>query len=165
MSNRRLDRPWTIGERIIVVQGSFVPLTGAGTVRASAVRGLGFRYSPVAGVMTLRGAPGNNPVPLSTPGITLGTTGLYSIVFEDPYQELVFFDAVLAGPATGIATGGSALQAQPVVPETGVATAATGPTLQVVIVNNAGTPTQCVANCRLFFEAHFRDSTVQYQKP
>lgn len=166
MSNRRLDQPWTVGQRKIIVSGSFVPLTGAGTVAASTVRGLGFGYAPDStGVMALRAAPGNNPVPLSTPGIVRTGTGLYTIVLEDPYLSLEFWTPSLAGPATGIATGGSALFAQPVSPATGTGTASTGPTLTVVIVNNAGVPTECIAGCRVHFEAHFRDSTEQYTKP
>ena len=166
MSNRRLDRPWCVGERLILVCGSFVPLTGAGTVVASTVKGLGFGYAPnSSGVMALRATPGNNPVPLSTPGITRVSAGLYSIVFEDPYLDVEFFDAILAGPATGIASGGKALSAQPVEPVAGLATANKAPTAQVVIVDNTGTPTEGIANCRLYFELWFRDSTAQYAKP
>lgn len=143
-----------------------MPLTGAGTVLASAVKGFGFGYAPNAsGVMALRGTPGNNPVGLSTPGITRTVAGTYAIVFEDPYQDVEYFDAILAGPVTGIAAGGKQLSAQPVEPVAGLATANTAPTAKVVIVDNTGGVVEGIASCRLYFEIWFRDSTVQFQKP
>jgi hypothetical protein len=161
MSTRNYDTGWCVGKRLIDISGNFVPLTGAGTVVASTVKGFGFGYAPVNGVMTLRPLTGgNNPVPKSTPGIVRSSTGLYAITFEDPYIDIVYFGVDLAAPSTG-----TALWAQPVEPVTGINTAFTAPTLSVLIVNNAGTPTDAAANMRIYFDVVFRDSTAFFQKP
>lgn len=161
MSNKNLDaKHYVIGKRIIRVSGSFVPLTGAGTIVASSVTGWGFGYAPVAGVMALRAQPQNNPTPLTTPGIVRNSAGLYTITTEDPYLEVKWFDCNLAGPAAG-----TALWAQPVEPVANTGVANKGVAVQVLITNNAGTPTDANANMRLYFAIEFRDSTVLYQKP
>jgi len=160
MSNRNHDKlHGLIGPGKIIVDGSFVPLTGAGTVDATKVTGLGFGYAPVKGVMALITPPQNNPIPLSTPGIVRTGTGLYTITFEDPYLEVVSFRCDLA-----VAAAGSALRAVPVEPITGTSTANTAPTITIVILNGA-TPTDAAASQRVHFHAVFRDSTTRYQKP
>lgn len=162
MSNRDYQGRGVLSPQVrdIRVRGSFVPLTGAGTVVASTVKGEGFGYAPVNGAMALKTAPGNNPTPLTTPGITRVSAGLYKVVLEDPYQDIEHITCDLAGPATG-----SALWAQPVDPVTNTATANSGATFQLVIVNSSGTPTEANASMRLHFVVSLRDSTAHYQKP
>lgn len=162
MSNRNLDQSYCVGKRLIDIMGSFVPLTGAGTVVASTIKGLGFGYAPnSSGVMVLRGLTGgNNPVPKSTPGVVRTGTGVYTITFEDVYADCIDAGCDLAVPA-----GGSALWVQPVEPVTNLNTAFTAPTLTMTIINSSGTPTDAAGSSRIYFRCTFRDSTVQFFKP
>jgi hypothetical protein len=160
MTTRNLDTGWTIGKRLVEVCGSFIPLTGAGTILATGVKGLGFGFAPVNGTMALRAQPGNNPTPKSTPGILRTGVGLYTVIPEDTYIDCNYFGADLAAPVAG-----SALWAQPVEPVANLNTAQTAPTCSVLIVNNAGAPTDAAANMRMYFCLQFRDSTVQFNKP
>lgn len=162
MSNHNFDRPWCLGKRKIDFSGSFVPLTGAGTIDATKVTGLGFgfAFSQVTGVVALRSQPANNPTPNTTPGILRTGTGLYVVTFDDTYQDVDAVSVDLAAPVSG-----SALWAQAVEPIANLATANKGPALSILIVNNAGTPTDAAANMRLHFIVVFRDSTVQRAKP
>lgn len=160
MSDKNMDRPWVVGKRQIELRGSFKVLSGAGTIDATKVTGLGFGFAPVNGVMALRAQPQNNPTPLSTPGILRTNTGLYTITFENPYLELVSFHPHLA-----TAAGGVNLFAQAIEPVTGTNTAQTGPTITVQLVNGSGAATEGATTQRLHFVAVFRDSTWSYQKP
>lgn len=162
MSNKNLDRPWCIGKREVTIAGNFVPLSGSGTIVASKVQGLGFGFKPdkSTGVMALAAQPGNNPTTLTTPGILRTGTGVYTIVFEDPYLELLSFQCELA-----CVSGGVNSFAQMLEPVTGLATANTGPTVTITIVNGSGTPVEGATTQRLYFIATFRDSTVGYVKP
>ncbi len=146
--------------RDIRVRGSFILLTGAGTINAAKVKGEGFGYAPVNGAMALKGVPGNNPTPLTTPGIAYVSAGLHIITFEDSYQDLECLVCTLAGPATG-----TNLFVQTVDPPTNLATASKGVAVQILTTNNAGSPTDAPANTRLHFVASFRDTTSHYQKP
>jgi hypothetical protein len=160
MSTRNNDTGWCIGKRLVEVCGSFIPLTGAGTILATGVKGLGFGFAPVNGVMALRAQPQNNPTPKSTPGILRTGTGLYTLIPEDTYIDCNYFGVDLAVPVAG-----SALWGQPVEPIINLNTAQTAPTHSILIVNNAGTPTDAAASMRMYFELQYRDSTVQYNKP
>ena len=159
MANRNFDVAWSIGKRLIDIIGSFVPLTGAGTIVASSVKGLGFGYAPVAGVMALQttGRPGIT----SGPGGILRTgVGMYTIQADDSYQDLNFFDCTLAAANTS----GTGLWAQPVNNATGF-TPGVGPTVTMLIVNSSGTPTEATAGQRVYFDLQLRDSTTQFNKP
>lgn len=160
MSDKNLDRAWTIGKRSIRIAGSFQVLSGAGTIVASKVTGLGFGFAPVNGVMALRAQPGNNPTPLTTPGILRPGTGLYTIIMENPYLGCDSFTCCLAVPAAG-----AQLWAVPVEPITGLGTAGTGPTFTILLMNNAGTPTDGLTTERVHFDIIVRDSTVSFSKP
>lgn len=163
MSNRQaMWHGWDLDPRTIRVVGSFVPLTGAGTIDATKVTGFGFGFalSQSTGVVATKAQPQNNPTPLTTPGIVRANTGLYTITTEDPYLELVAFHCDLAGPV-----GGTALWIQPVEPVANLATAGKGVAAQVLIVNSSGTPTDANANMRVYFGLAFRDSTVGFRKP
>jgi hypothetical protein len=159
VANKNLDTAYAIGKRLVGLEGSFVPLTGAGTIVAANVRGFGFGFAPnSAGVMALQ-APLSGKGLTTTPGIIRAGTGLYTITFEDTYLAVNYFGADLAVPVAG-----SALWAQPVEPiNIGSGTAA--PAVQILIVNNAGAPTDASANMRVYFEIVFRDSNVQFVKP
>jgi hypothetical protein len=160
MADKNLDVPKVIGKRLIKIVGSFQALAGAGTVIASQVRGLGFGYAPVNGVMALRAQPGNNPTPLTTPGILRTGTGLYTVTLENPYLECVKFMCNLGIPAAGVN-----LYAVPVEPTTGFATAQTGPTVTILLQTATGTPTDGANTERVYFSLSVRDSTTGYQKP
>lgn len=159
MANRRFDRAYCVGERIVDIYGSFVTLTGSGTVAAATVKGFGFGYAPTAGKMALQSSarPGIN----STPGIVRVSTGLYSITFDDAYLDLTYFSAHYSAGSTS----GAAKFAQTINNATGLATSATAPTLQLIIVNGSGTPADGEAAGLINFHARFRDSTVQFSKP
>ena len=160
MANRRFDNDdKTLGVGLRRIYGSFVPLTGAGIVAASTVKGMGFGYAPIAGVMALKTSASQGVS--GTPGIVRTSTGLYTITLEDSYLDLVSILCSLQVPAAGIASG---LDAYPVtLPSVGVA--ATASTFQIVILNSSGVVTESVASCRICFEAVFRDSSVQFNKP
>lgn len=158
MSNRNLQSSWVIGERIIDLAGSFVPLTGAGTIVASNVRGLGFGFAPSAGTMALQGRIASSPL-TSTPGILRTGTGLYTITFEDSYIE-----AVAVGVDLAVASA-SANWAQPLEPIANQGSSTLAPVLSVQIINSSGTAVDSAANCRLHFFIRFRDSTTRYNKP
>lgn len=160
MSDKNLDRAWTIGKRSIRIAGSFVPLAGAGTVVATNVRGLGFGYAPVNGLMALKAQPGNNPTPLTVPGILRTGVGVYTIILENPWLGCDSFTVSLGVPVAGVQ-----LWAWPVEPITGMATAGTGPTFTILLANNAGTPTEGAVTQRVHFDIIVRDSTVSFNKP
>jgi hypothetical protein len=165
MSNRNFDQGYTIGKRLIDVAGSFVPLTSStGTIVASKVKGLGFGYAPIAGVMTLQTSARSGIT--STPGVAHPSGGLYTLTFDDSYREINVISCDLAAPSSG-----SALWSQPVEPwtNTGVLGAAAGiaPSIQLLTINSSGSPTDVgTPNAfRLHFFVQFEDSTVQFQKP
>src|ERR1700690_3771350 len=111
MSNKNYDTAYAQGKRLIGIEGSFIPLTGAGTVVAANVRGFGFGYAPnSAGVMVLQ--PNLVVKGLTTtPGIVRSGTGLYTVTFEDTFLAVNYFGADLAAPVAG-----SALLAPPLQP-------------------------------------------------
>jgi hypothetical protein len=158
MANRNFDASYCIGKRLVDISGSFVPLTGAGTVVASTVKGQGFGYAPVNGVMTLQAAA--RPGITSTPGIIRVSTGLYTITLDDSYLDIQEFCGDLAVPNTGSGTW-----IQPVEPVSQLATAGKAPVLSILLVNSSGTPTDAPASSRVYFYACMRDSSVQFQKP
>lgn len=160
MANRQFQNGYVIGERIIDLVGSFVPLTGAGTVLASKVTGLGFGYAPSGnpGIMTLQPRIAQSPL-TSTPGILRTGTGLYTITFEDNYLEMVGVSVDLAVAAA------SANWAQALEPIANIASSTLAPTLSLQIINSSGTAVDSAANCRLHFFIRFRDSTTRYGKP
>lgn len=158
MSNRQLQSSWVIGERIVDLAGSFVPLTGAGTVVAANVRGLGFGYAPSAGTMTLQPKTALNPL-TTTPGIVRTGTGLYTVTFEDAYIE-----AVAVGVDLAVASA-SANWAQALEPIANQASSTQAPVLSLQIINSSGTAVDSAANCRMHFFIRFRDSTTRYSKP
>lgn len=160
MANRNYDTGWALGKRLISIEGNFVPLTGAGTIVASSVNGFGFGFAPnAAGTMVLQPRLSSSPL-TSTPGILRTGTGLYTLTLEDNYLGCNFFGCDLAAPVAG-----SQLWAQPVEPVANLGSSTLAPTFSILIINNAGTPTDAAANMRLYFSLTMRDSTVQRGKP
>lgn len=160
MADRNFDQGYTIGKRLIEIAGSFVPLTGAGTVVASTVKGLGFGYAPNnAGVMALQPNLVTKPW-TTTPGIVRTGTGVYTITLEDRYLDCNCFSADLAVPA-----GGSALWAQPNEPIANLGSTTAAIVATLTIVNASGTPTDAAASSRIHFFLQLRDSTTQRVKP
>ena len=166
MANRNFDTGWTIGKRLVDITGSFIPLTtNTGTILATGVKGLGFGFAPVGspGVMAKQTSP-VRPGITSAPGITHPSTGLYTITLDDAYRDINFLSSDLSAAVTG-----SALWTQPVEPwtNTGVLGAANGiaPTVQFLIINSSGSPTDASAAMRLNFYIQLEDSTVQFGKP
>jgi hypothetical protein len=159
MSNRNFDMSYVVGKRLIDIEGSFVPLTGAGIVNAATVKGFGFGYAFINGVMTLQTSarPGIN----GTPGIVRTGVGTYTITLDDSYADFNIFDANLMLPNAS----GSQLWAQCVATATNIGVSGQCPVFTLVIVNNSGTPTEAPAGCRLAFLIQLRDSTVQQGKP
>jgi hypothetical protein len=161
MANRRYDRDWTLGERIIRLYGSF-GTNGAAAPVASSVKGFGFGYAPTAGVMALQGNVGSKAFLTSTPGITYTATGILTITFEDPYIDCIAFIPTIQLPSAGTTDviGGTMVNL-------GSSTAA--PSIQILTVNStsgaAVAPPASAANTRINFVAVFRDSTVQFTKP
>lgn len=159
MANRRFDAPYCIGERRITIAGSFVPLTGAGTVVASTVKGFGFGYAPIAGVMTLVSSA--RPGVSGTPGVVRTSAGLYTITLDDSYEDVEHITASYWTPAAGL---GTPLIVNPTT-TTSFGVAATASSFQVVLTTTTGTPTDSGASCRISFLVTLRDSTVQFAKP
>lgn len=163
MANRNFDQGYVIGKRLIDIMGSFIALTGSGTITASSVKGLGFGFAPVAGVMKAQTAPVRAGI-TSTPGIARTGTGLYGVTLDDSYRDINFVSADLGAPVSG-----SGLWAQPVEPwtNTGALGAAVGiaPTVQFLIINSSGTPTDASGTMRMHFAIQCEDSTVQFSKP
>ena len=157
MANRNLDQSWTFGKRIVEISGSF-GTNAAGAIVASAVKGLGFGYSPVNGTMTLKSAA--SPGVSSTPGIVRTTNGTYTVTLEDPYQDLIVAACDLQVNAA------SANWAQPG-PLTNTATAGVAPTITFFTINGTGNNIDVAqnTNSRVMFTLILRDSTVQYSKP
>jgi hypothetical protein len=160
VANRQFQTGWCLGERLIEISGSFVPLTGAGTVVASSVKGEGFGYAPIAGVMKLQPNLASKNFLTTTPGIVRTGTGLYTVTMEDQYLDINDFTADLAAPIAG-----SALWAQPVEPVANLGSTTAAVVLSILIVNSSGTPTDAAANMRMYFSAIFRDSTTRFNKP
>lgn len=161
MANKNFDQGFCIGKRLIEIAGSFIPLTGAGTVVASNVKGFGFGYAPnSAGVMTLQPNVASKSFLTTTPGIVRTGTGLYTVTLEDNYLDVNLFSADLAAPVAG-----SALWAQPVEPVANLGSSTAAPVFSILIVNASGTPTDAAANMRMYFALQMRDSTTQRVKP
>lgn len=159
MANRNFQTSWVIGERIVDIAGSFVPLTGAGTVVASTVRGLGFGYAPSAGVMTLFGNVSTKSFLTTTPGIVRTGTGLYTVTLEDPYIE-----AKAVGCDLAVASA-SPNWAQPIEPIANLASSTAAPVISIQIINASGSAVDASSGGRLHFFVSLRDSTTQFQKP
>lgn len=161
MANRRLDRDWTIGVRVVRVYGSFAT-NGGSAIVPSSVKGFGFGYAPVSGVMALQGNVQSKSYLTSTPGIVLSGTGVFTITFEDPYIDCISFQ-----PSIQLATPGTQDVMAGTMVNLGSSTAA--PSIQILVVNTtsgaAATPPAANANNRINFEAVFRDSTEQFLKP
>jgi L-serine deaminase len=162
MANRRFDRDWCLGERCVQIWGSFGTNGGAAIV-ASTVKGFGFGYAPVNGVMTLQ--PNRSSISLTTtPGIVLSGTGIYTVTLEDPYIDLVSVGVSIQASAQGVNANDMIVGT---VTNLGSSTAA--PAIQLFTVNGgtgaAATPTAANANSRVNFTFIFRDSTVQFNKP
>jgi len=156
MSNRRFDSSWVIGARLIEIMGSF-GTNGSSNPVAANVKGLGFGYAPIAGVMTLQ--PTARPGISGTPGITHAATGTYLVTFDDSYQDLIYAGADL------MVASASANWAQPGPFSAGVSQTASN--VQFFIINSSGSGQDIAAATysRVEFECVFRDSTFQFGKP
>jgi hypothetical protein len=163
MANRRYDRDWVLGERIITISGSFATNTGSAIV-ASTVKGFGFGYAPSAGVMTLFGNIASKNYLTTTPGIVLSGTGIYTVTLEDPYIDMIAASVNIQVAASGASANDMILGTAV---NLGSSTAA--PAIQLLTINGgsgaAATPTAANANNRVNFQFVFRDSTVQFNKP
>lgn len=160
MANRQFQNGYVIGERIVDLVGSFVPLTGAGTVAASTVRGLGFGYAPSGspGVMALQPRIAQSAL-TNTPGIVRTGTGLYTVTFEDAFLEAVGVSADLQVAAASP----NWVQVLGEVANQGSSTLA--PVLSLQIINASGVAVDAAASGRVHFFIRFRDSTTRYGKP
>ena len=159
MANRKFDKPYCIGERQVIISGSFVALTGAGTVDATKVTGFGFGYAPVAGKMALQTSA--RPGIAGTVGIVRTGTGVYMLTLDDAYLECTAFNADVAGPVTGTNLFTQLLDP----PATSLGTAGTAPVFTLVLVSGSGTPTDASAGMRVHFQIVLRDSTERFNKP
>jgi|SRR5882757_2376281 len=159
MSSHNFTMPQCLDRGLVMLAGSFVPLTGAGTVVASSVVGQGFGYAKMNGVNTLQPAarPGIN----GTPGIVRTGVGVYTITLDDSYVGVNYWDVNLAAPTAA----GTALNAVPVAGPTNLGAGGVAPVFTFVIVNGSGTPTEAPASARVHFIMVLRNSTVGDQKP
>lgn len=159
MSNRNADKAvLVLGKRLWEFDGSFVCLAGAGTVVASTVKGWGFGYSPVAGVMTLK--PTATSGIISTPGIVRTAVGVFTLTFEDTYLEVVNANAWLMGPGPNV---NDAAIRQAV---TNVASSNQAPTFTIDTFNGAtGAAADLGTTYSVGFRVKFRDSSANYNRP
>lgn len=161
MANRRFDRDWALGERLIRLYGSFAT-NGSSAIVASGVKGFGFGYAPSAGVMTLQPNVNSKNFLTTTPGIVLSGTGVFTVTLEDTY-----IDCVAALASMQLSTAGSTDVIIGTMSNLGSSTAA--PAIQILCINSttggAVAPPAANANNRINFEFVFRDSTVQFNKP
>lgn len=159
MSNRNADKArLVLGKRIWEIEGSFIALAGAGTVNAALVKGFGFGYTPVNGVMTLK--PNASQGVSSIPGIVRTGTGLYTITLEDPYLDYITCEAWLMVP--GGTSNDAAIETNP----TNLGVSGLAPTFTLVTMNGStGTATDLGTTFVVCFRLVLRDSTVQYNKP
>ena len=162
MANRRFDRDWALGERIIRIYGSF-GTNGTSTPVAANVKGFGFGYAPSAGVMVLQPNLSSKSFLTSTPGITYAATGVYSITFEDPYIDCISFICTMQQ------TAGNSIYDAEAADMSNLGSSTAAPTLKIQIINqttgNAVAPPAASGPSRVNFIAVFRDSTVQFNKP
>jgi hypothetical protein len=163
MANRRYDRDWCLGERLITISGSFGTNAGSAIVAAN-VKGFGFGYAPSAGVMTLFGNIASKNYLTTTPGIVLSGTGIYTVTLEDPYIDMIAASVNIQVAASGASANDMILGTAV---NLGSSTAA--PAIQLLTINGgsgaAATPNAANANSRVNFQFIFRDSTVQFNKP
>ena len=164
MANRRFNRNlYTIGEREILIAGSFVPLTTTGTITASSVTGLGFGYAPnSAGTMALQTAA--RPGISGTPGIIYTSPGDYAITLDDCYLEVT---SVTGSIGNKYGTNGAEnLFFHVDDPPAATFSAGTATKITIHTVNSSGTHVDAPAtNMRVHFAILLRDSTVTYGKP
>ena len=159
MGNRRFDKPYNIGVRRITIAGTFVPLTGSGTVVASTVQGFGFGYAPENNVMTLQTSA--RPGIAGTPGIVRTSTGLYTVTLDDSYLALESLVCSMQIPSTGY--GAALPSVNPVTsPSFGVANTASSFQIAISTVST-GALVDAAASMAISFVAIIRDSNVQYQ--
>lgn len=156
MSNRRFDSSWVIGARLIEIMGSF-GTNGSNAPVAANVKGLGFGYAPIAGVMTLQATA--RPGISGTPGITHTATGTYLVTFDDSYLDLIYAGADL------MVASASANWAQPGPFSVGVSQVASTTTFFVINSSGSGQDLAAATYSRLEFECVFRDSSVQFGRP
>jgi len=158
MSNRNADKARLIlGKRIWEIEGTFVALAGAGTVVAANVKGWGFGYAPVNGVMALK--PTASLGVTSVPGILRTGAGVYTITLEDPYIDFISASAWLQGP------GPNANDAQILQTITNLGSSSLAPTFTLNTNNSGGAATDLGTTYSIGFRLVLRDSTVNYNKP
>jgi hypothetical protein len=159
MANRNFDQGWTVGKRLIEIAGSF-GTNGASNPVAANVKGLGFGYAPMAGVMALQTTIPVRPGITTTPGIVHAALGTYTITFDDAYTDLNVFSCDLQVAAL------SANWAQPG-PTANLGVSGSAPNVQVFVINSSGTGQDIAAATfsRVHFFVQFRDSNVQFSKP
>lgn len=158
MANRNADHPWTIGKRTFDIVGSF-GTNGSSAVVAANVKGLGFGYAPVAGVMTLQSTIPVRPGISTTPGIVFSTTGTYVVTLDDSYLDCLAFIVSLQS-ASGTA---NTVQGGPIA-NLGVSGQAPNFTIYTI---TSGSPANIAANAssRVNFHIQLRDSTTGFSKP
>lgn len=135
MSNRSLDRGWTIGKRIISVRGSFAT-NGNATPTVAGTRGQGFRKTAV----------------------TRTGVGTYVVTFDDPYLDLDDANAHLQLPAAADNTAS-------VGPVASLSATTGPTMTIFTLTAGAAADIAANANSRVFFNATFRDSNVGQGKP
>src|SRR5882762_2235206 len=160
MSNRNADKAiLVLGKRLWEIEGSFVALAGAGTVVAANVKGWGFGYSPVNGIMTLKAANQVSGI-TSVAGIVRTGVGVFTLTLEDPYIEVVAAGAFLQGPGPNV---NDAMVRQAVTNANAVGLA---PTLTIDTYNgNTGAASDLGTTYTVCFRLKLRDSTDNYNRP
>ena len=159
MSSHNFTLPQCLDRGLVMLAGSFIPLTGAGTVAAASVIGQGFGYAKTNGVTVLQ--PAARPGISGTPGIVRTGVGVYTITLDDSYLGVNYWDVNFAAPTAA----GTVLNAVPVAGPTGLAAGPVAPVFTFVIVNGSGTPTEASALARVHFLMILRNSTVGDQRP
>jgi hypothetical protein len=159
MSNRNFDTSWTIGKRLIDIAGSFGTNSASNPVAAN-VKGLGFGYAPVAGVMTLQATVPVRPGITTTPGIVHSALGTYVVTLDDSYTDYTVFSCDLQVAAA------SANWAQPG-PIANTNVSGQAPNFTIFVINSSGTGQDIApaTSSRVHFFIQMRDSSVQFSKP
>jgi len=156
MAQRRFDSSWVIGAGLIEIMGSF-GTNGSNNPVAANVKGMGFGYAPIAGVMTLQSSA--RPGISGTPGVVHSATGTYVVTFDDTYADLLYAGADL------MVASASANWAQPGPFSAGVSQTASTCTFFVINSSGAGQDIAAATYSRVEFECIFRNSSVQFGRP
>lgn len=141
------------------IYGSFALLAGAGTVDATSVKGLGFGYATGSSGVVV--AKPSSPGVTSTAGIVRTGTGLYTITLEDPYPDVIMYDATLIYPSGGTYTNRVVALTVP----TNLGNGQVAPTFSLQVINSGGSGVDPGATYRVGFHLWLRNSSSVGFKP